>query len=188
MSAVGFEPTRSKTLRPERNPLDHSGKLTRTNYKNNNTSTNARNIIRTNTRNTTNTTKYTRTTPRTHNTHSYKNTHNPHHKRRHPRTTLKHTPTHIQTRALLARRMPPPSDSQMLRVKQEKGHNTQHTTHNTQKNSAAEKLQRSSFKASTLDCRDDTDSTNNCNCMRGREGSVGERETESSSTDRRGCG
>ena len=28
MSAVGFEPTRSKTLRPERNPLDHSGKLT----------------------------------------------------------------------------------------------------------------------------------------------------------------
>ena len=29
MSAVGFEPTRSKTLRPERNPLDHSGKLTR---------------------------------------------------------------------------------------------------------------------------------------------------------------
>lgn len=29
MSAVGFEPTSSKTLRPERNPLDHSGKLTR---------------------------------------------------------------------------------------------------------------------------------------------------------------
>ena len=28
MSAVGFEPTRSKTSRPERNPLDHSGKLT----------------------------------------------------------------------------------------------------------------------------------------------------------------
>ena len=28
LSAVGFEPTRSKTLRPERNPLDHSGKLT----------------------------------------------------------------------------------------------------------------------------------------------------------------
>ena len=28
MSPVGFEPTRSKTLRPERNPLDHSGKLT----------------------------------------------------------------------------------------------------------------------------------------------------------------
>ena len=25
---MGFEPTRSKTLRPERNPLDHSGKLT----------------------------------------------------------------------------------------------------------------------------------------------------------------
>jgi hypothetical protein len=49
-------------------------------------------------------------------------------------------------------------------------------------------LQRSSFKASTLDRRDDTDSTNNCNCMRGREGSMGERETESSSTDRRGCG
>lgn len=38
MSAVGFEPTRSKTLRPERNPLDHSGKLTdttRTNTLNN---------------------------------------------------------------------------------------------------------------------------------------------------------
>ena len=29
MSAVGFEPTSPKTLRPERNPLDHSGKLTR---------------------------------------------------------------------------------------------------------------------------------------------------------------
>jgi hypothetical protein len=29
------------------------------------------------------------------------------------------------------RRMPPPSDSQMLRVKQEKG--AQHTTHSTQK-------------------------------------------------------
>ena len=29
MSAVGFEPTSSKTLRPERNPLDHSGKPTR---------------------------------------------------------------------------------------------------------------------------------------------------------------
>ena len=28
MSAVGFEPTRTNTLRPERNPLDHSGKLT----------------------------------------------------------------------------------------------------------------------------------------------------------------
>ena len=123
MSAVGFEPTRSKTLRPERNPLDHSGKLTRTNYKNNNTSTNTRNTTRTNTRNTTNTTKHTHTTPRTHNTH------NPHHKRGHSRTTLKHTPTHIQTRTLLARRMPPPSDSQMLRVKQERVHNTQHTTH-----------------------------------------------------------
>ncbi len=29
MSAVGFEPTSTNTLRPERNPLDHSGKLTR---------------------------------------------------------------------------------------------------------------------------------------------------------------
>ena len=27
MQAVGFEPTRSKTSRPKRDPLDHSGKL-----------------------------------------------------------------------------------------------------------------------------------------------------------------
>jgi hypothetical protein len=58
---------------------------------------------------------------------------------------LKHTPTHIQTHTLLSRRMPLPSDWQMLRVKQEKGNNTQHLTKLCSQKVATELLQSINF-------------------------------------------
>src|SRR5690348_2705884 len=107
MSAVGFEPTRSKTLRPERNPLDHSGKLTRTTYKTK---------LHTNKHLNTTHTKH-------HNKHTHTYTHTTHRAHTHAKT---HT-THIRN----AHTRHPTRGRFASSRKSATTHSTQHTAHNT---------------------------------------------------------